>query len=70
MVMGTLCHYLAQTTKSPTAPTAPSTAPLTAPVEAAPVQAPSLAPIAPATDEPEETAPGEADLDAEAAGHS
>jgi D-alanyl-D-alanine carboxypeptidase/D-alanyl-D-alanine-endopeptidase (penicillin-binding protein 4) len=70
MVMGTLCHYLAQTTKSPTAPTAPSTAPLTTPVEAAPVQAPSLAPIAPATDEPEETAPGEADLDAEAAGHS
>ncbi len=65
-VMGTLCSYLAKTTKTVTAP---STAPLTAPVDIAPALAPTLTTPA-STDEPEETSPGEADLDAEAAGHS
>lgn len=62
-VMGTLCSYLAKTTK---APTAPSTTPLTEPVDTAPGQTPLTAPVP--QDEPEETSVGEANLDAEAAG--
>jgi hypothetical protein len=60
MVMGTLCHYLAQTMKEPAVP---STETVTVPAPAA------TEPTAVPTDD-EETAPGEADLDAEAAGHS
>jgi D-alanyl-D-alanine carboxypeptidase/D-alanyl-D-alanine-endopeptidase (penicillin-binding protein 4) len=66
-VMGTLCSYLAKTTR---APTAPSLAPLNRPDETIPVNAPSLtAPgeTAPAINDEPESSPGEAALDAEAA---
>lgn len=61
-VMGTLCHYLAQTTKASAAAAAAPPTPTVVPT----VESPGSTPV----DEPEETAPGEADLDAEAAGHS
>ena len=62
LVMGTLCGYLARSSASTSKVTAPAPAPQTAPAT------PSAAPTV--TDEPEETSPGEADLDAEAAGRS
>jgi D-alanyl-D-alanine carboxypeptidase/D-alanyl-D-alanine-endopeptidase (penicillin-binding protein 4) len=64
-VMGTLCSYLAKTTKTPTAPST------TEPVDIAPELGPSLVvPGAVPSDEPEDTLPRDAELDAEAAGQS
>lgn len=54
-VMSTLCKYLAKTTKATASTPAPAEPELTVPA---------------LDDEPEETTPGEAELDAEAAGHS
>ncbi len=61
-VMGTLCNYLAKTTRA-------SASAATDAADTAPPDGSSLTVPAP-DDEPEETSPDEAELDAEAAGHS